>query len=90
MNIIPSSSTTLRFWQEWRAMWGRINAYKTTWLSYLLVALGGALTYWDSIDDYLPKKARGASYAIIGIAVLMLRARRDFVTLRTNLLAPPK
>jgi hypothetical protein len=89
MNILPSSVTVVRFWREWAALIARINRYYTVWLSYLLVALGGAMTYWDSIDDYLPKKARGAAYAVIGVAVLILRARRDFATLKANLATPP-
>jgi len=89
MSLIPSSTFTLRFWREWWSLWARVNRYYTVWLSYLLVALGGAMTYWDSIDDYLPKKARGAVYAAIGVLVLILRARRDFSTLKANLTTPP-
>jgi len=89
MNVLPNSDAMARFWREWVALWARVNGYWSTWLSYILVALGGALTYWDAIDDYLPKRARGATYAIIGVLVLLLRARRDMGTLRANLTAPP-
>jgi DMSO/TMAO reductase YedYZ heme-binding membrane subunit len=89
MTLLPPPPVRQHFWREWSVTWARINRYWSTWLSYLLVALGGLMTYWDSLDDYLPKKLRGITYAVIGILVLLLRARRDFDTLRQTLKTPP-
>jgi hypothetical protein len=89
MSIVPDKSFTVRVLKESASLWVRINRYYTVWLSYLLVIAGGVMTYWDSIDDYLPKRSRGAVYAVIGVLVLILRARRDFAQWKNNLAAPP-
>lgn len=57
-----------------------VSGYWTSWASYLLIILGGLMTYWDSLSNFVPEKFRGPSYALIGLIVLLLRGRGDIVT----------
>jgi hypothetical protein len=77
-----------KFWNIWLQMWAQINSHWTTWFSYVLVVLGGVMTYWDSIDDYLPAKWRGLTYSIIGVIVLILRNRIEIQQTVAKLRSP--
>jgi hypothetical protein len=77
-----------KLWAVWFGMWTQINRYSTAWVAYAVIALGGILTYWANLQEYIPAKWRGATYAGIGIAVLIARARRDIAAAAVALRAP--
>jgi hypothetical protein len=66
-----------RLWTAWFNMWVAINQHYTAWFGYALIVLNLVMQFWPTVGGVFPAHVREFALGIIGVLVVLLRARAD-------------